>query len=496
MTRNVLFYLVFTLCPSFLTSQEVKLYEGSYEGGEAVYEYTEDATQQRVFNGSFSYNELRDMPERGGENELLITGTYKNNKKHLVWAVTVKSTAKDSGLTETIIGNYIEGEKSGLWTHRIRDNETDSLIKFGQASFIKNHFRGPFKYEFNKPDAQGLKSLKVNGSFDANGFLDGEWIVEYVDGTDTPFKDIMRYRHGVLAYRVFTNESSRERLEQMDKEGFVTGFFSNMKPVDSSAVVDGEKYGMRSGLKTDHRFLTPLFDAWTDLRKLKTGLDYDASIPMMLFKKGELTNPHRLDNMAEIIPWDETPKGKREMEEKQAVQKAYDKKITVADLQFEQGNYRQAIPLYKDALAIKKEEYPTAQVTKAEEALKKEEEKKQLITLVNSRETLWKGNDKMLRSDSYYGKKKHLFAGAIIVLDHYKGQLKMNHEETRAFLERKAYNQISMEDLKSFQKDLDEAVAFQDRLKELSKQEDTKDLEKEIKKVEDPAIIIKAVMRK
>ena len=192
----------------------------------------------------------------------------------------------------------------------------------------------------------------------------------------------------------------------------------------------------------------------------------------------------------EIIPWKETPKGKREYEAQQAVQRAYDTKISVADLQFNQQQYRQALPLYKEAYAIKAEPYAKEQMKKAEELIRIEEEKKQLLVLVKNREDMWKGNDKMLEAEAYYGKKDKLYEASLIALDYQKKQLLSEYRETRTNISQVANDKLTLDNLNQYKAALDDAIALQDRIKQLTKKEDTKELEKELKKLEDPKAII------
>ena len=100
----------------------------------------------------------------------------------------------------------------------------------------------------------------------------------------------------------------------------------------------------------------------------------------------------------------------------------------------------------------------------------------------------------MLASEDYYGKKKHLFEAPIIALDNEKKQLLSAHQETRAFIERRAMEELSVEALRGFQTALDEVIRLQDQIKALTKREDTKELEKTLKKMEDPGAISKTIM--
>ena len=270
----------------------------------------------------------------------------------------------------------------------------------------------------------------------------------------------MKFQHGVMAYRSFHNMTKGEVLESVNDVDFVNAYFINMDRLDSSSVVDEKKYGSKSKV-VDHPILKEVFGVWVELSPLNINNEYNASIPNGLIKKGEIVNKQTLAINAEIIDWKETPNGKLEFEKEQAIQKAFDTKINVANIQFDQKNYRQALPLYKEALAIKKESFATKRISEIEEFLRVEEEKKQFITAINSRYDLWKGNEKMLASEDYYGKKKHLFEASIIALDYEKKQLLSAHQETRAFIERRAMEELSVEALRGFQTALDEVIRLQ-----------------------------------
>ena len=73
-------------------------FEGDYESGKATYEYVQGDMQQRLLSGKFQYKEIRDIPTRNSEHEILITGNFINDKKHLAWGYTIKSMV-DTGLT-------------------------------------------------------------------------------------------------------------------------------------------------------------------------------------------------------------------------------------------------------------------------------------------------------------------------------------------------------------------------------------------------------------
>ena len=127
---------------------------------------------------------------------------------------------------------------------------------------------------------------------------------------------------------------------------------------------------------------------------------------------------------------------------------------------------------------------------KAEELIHIEEEKKQLLVLVKNREDMWKGNDKMLEAEAYYGKKDKLYEASLIALDYQKKQLLSEYRETRTNISQVANDKLTLDNLNQYKAALDDAIALQDRIKQLTKKEDTKELEKELKKLEDPKAII------
>lgn len=488
--RSALFLgsLLFSL-PLTPLAQGVLTYEGPFENGAATYEYVENDMHEKIMNGKFSYTETRHIEARGGEHEVLITGNFKEDKKHLAWAITIKPSDATTGRTETIIGNYAEGERSGLWTHRVLDNATNDEIKLAKVSYIKNHFRGPFQLTFQDSMDMDMPSLAVKGSFDNEGLMHGTWTLKYTNGTGTHFRDSMIYMHGVLSYRKHLNATDALVIEEMDELALANSFFVDMNKVDSFSVVEGEKYGLRA-TKMDHPILKPIFTTWMNLSANEIGNAYNAPLPLVYFKRGETRNPSLLNNTMKIIPWKETPKGKKEYEEKLAQQQAYDTKIRVADFQFQQKNYRQAAKLYREAVEIKPESYAQDQIKKVDELIVLEKEKQQLLTSVSSLEELWKGNNTMLEAESYFGKKDKLYEASQRALIKMKQDLLSVYRDTRTLLIQERSEELTNDQLKDYKTGLDEAIAFQELIKKISKREDTKDLEKELKKMEDPSAII------
>jgi tetratricopeptide (TPR) repeat protein len=472
-------------------AQENQTYTGPYEQGEAAYQFTENELHEKVMNGPFRYAYKTTLSDRPAEHDVLITGAFKDNKKHLAWAVTVKAS-DGQGQSETVIGSYMDGQKSALWTHRLTDDATGMDMKTVSASFLKNRFRGPFKYTYLNEASDGLKKLQIQGSFDAAGYLNGTWIIRYTDGAGAEHLDSMEYRHGVLGFRHHINLGMPKVMDAYDELAFVEDFFRNMHKVDSSAELNGKKFGIRR-TRVNHRFLMPVLGAWGDLQSNEPSNGYDGALPTVLFKQGETASPHLLFIAAELIPWAETPQGKRELEAQLALQRAYDQKIKVADVQFKQENWQQALPLYREALAIIPDEYPRTQIILVEEKIRIQAEIDRLFTLVQSKESLWKGNEKMLSSEEYFGKKKHLYEASVLALDHQKKNLLSEYRDIRTIISQEALDKLTLLNLSEYLEALESVVATQEKIKALVKTEDTKELEKELKKADDPAVLLEMI---
>lgn len=478
--------------PVFASAQQLQTFEGPYESGEASYSYKENEMHQKVYHGLFKYSETRDIPERGGENEILLTGNYKEGKKNLAWGVTVKGES----FSETITGQYLDGKKNGMWTHRLRDEANGVSIKVAQASFYKNTFRGKFSldYDFDENDA-GYQRINVEGSFDNAGKFDGEWNLNYSKVGGALIGEKMVFQHGVLASRIVVDSASGEVLSEEDNSKAVSEFFANLDRSDSSSVTSSGKWGLKH-THTEHEVLKPVLSVWTRVFGAKLNNHFNSSLPTLIIKLGEFEKKQALRNRMELIDWKETPKGKREWEEQQRIEADYQNKISLGDKHFELKNYQQALKLFKEAKGVKKNEtYPQEQISKLEALIAEEEKKTQLARMIGGRNTLWKGNQKMLESEEYYGKKKHLYEAITIAFAQQKKDILSDFRETRTNLDRKTYDNLNNTELEAYLKALDDAIALQDKVKSLAKSDDTKDLEKELKKLESAQAIINRLMQ-
>lgn len=155
-----------------MKSQTIKTYNGTFENGNAVYEYYENADLERIYHGKFSYNasinSIRNSNVGIENNKITVSGSYKENFKEGVWSysdIQSLSTNGANNLKKTIVGKYIKGQKQGKWTYNfiasVDGKTSDQKVEF---SFNNNILIG--RIEFLN---------KISGNIDSTGKLQGAW---------------------------------------------------------------------------------------------------------------------------------------------------------------------------------------------------------------------------------------------------------------------------------------------------------------------------------
>lgn len=476
--------ILFFLIVGPVCAQQILSYSGPYETGHANYQYLENDQGQRVFQGNFSYADTLFIPGYDTA-RVEMTGSYANNRKNLAWAVTVKS----STLTETVIGQYKDGEKSGLWTNRISNLDNNTDIKLVQASFLKNRFRGGFSYSFTPDSAVGeYRSLAIKGKFDSEGKLDGEWTLDYVTKDSAAFKEVLAFQHGLLELRTVTNASDGSIVLE-EKGESATAFFENMNRTDSSSMVGDKKLALRPA-PIEHGILSAVLSAWVRLDQSQTGGSFDAALPTSVIAKGETPATKALLARQTTMNWWDTKRGKAAKAEQERLAKAYENKIAQADEQFENKTYSNAIRLYREALALKKgDSYPTDRIKEAEELIRIQKKKESLAKSIEAERQIFLENDKKMKDEAFFRGKKHLFAASTILFDDLRKSLLSNNRDTRTNLERKEMEALTIESLEAYLAEMRDVTDMQKRVMGLVITEDTKSIEKDLKKLETPAQI-------
>lgn len=462
-----------------MNAQAVLNYKGPFKEGFAEYSYVENQKGQRVFQGKFTYSDTLEIGGRG-LSYVMITGNYKDDKKLGPWVATIVN--EEGNIKETATGPYLEGQKSGYWTHRLTVNDT--IVKDITATFNKNVFRAKLSYQYNPNwPVEDYKSLSITGSFDNKGMLDGEWIIDYTDASDHQVKEIMRFQHGVMAFHQKKDVGSGVLLQNTDETEFVTAYFANLQFPDSMAVVDGKKYGIKKA-KNEHPLITTVMKVWNETDGATIGNGFKSSLPQMIVERGEFEAANYLVNRQEIIDWLKTPKGKAEFEAAKKKEEEYNGFIAKGDEAFEAKAYEDAIESYRNAMRVKNDPYPISQIQESQKLMRIRDQKAKLQGAIQPlEEEVNKLHEQVLASEDFEKKQKHLYAAYLGAHDYAISKLKKEHEVAIAAMANGDMESVSVDQLEAYQKGLEQMKSFIQKVKRRVGA-DTKDLEKELKKME------------
>lgn len=466
-------------------------YKGAYGVGNAEYTYVENDKLQRVFVGRFVYSDTLTIAGRG-ECSVLISGTYVDGKKSAPWVCAIKGM--DSENSETVTGPYKEGQKMGLWTNRITIDGKDT--KLATTSFCRNTFKNAFNYNYDPIEPTGVyKKLNVVGAFDDKGMYHGEWKISYTNMSDVEYEDMMRFQHGVLAYRLKREIGTGLEIERIDEEQKVTEFFANLQMPDSNSMVGDVKYGILKKM-TKHEVIVPLMKSWNDTRTVVVGNQYSSSIPTMIVPHGEFGDKSYLRCEQEIVLWMETPIGHKEWLEEQRILEEYKASIRKADQALETNDFEEALRMYRVAANTKKDEsYPNGQIPKVEKMIKDRNTKNRLLKSVKNKADMLNTEQKsIMGNEEFVKRQKHLHAAYQIAFSSQLDDIKEDHTSVRASLKKTSEDNITITQLELYESDLTEILVLQSKLKDLIGT-DTKEIEKELKKIESATVIANKIKK-
>lgn len=189
-------------------SQERKTYRGEYQGfrtqGEATYQYFENADFERIYDGPFRYNST----DQNYGISILISGSYKNNLKNGLWSYKLsqlKPRGEVKSLSTSLTGEYQNGNMIKKWSlmrttiftspYYYNDPNSNIINEKSFCTISNGRFIGPFEFT--------MRNQKIKGSFDSNGFLDGEWRINFYFPGDPPFEEIRNYKNGIC-YKIIS----------------------------------------------------------------------------------------------------------------------------------------------------------------------------------------------------------------------------------------------------------------------------------------------------
>lgn len=273
-------------------------YNGSFNSqnfrGTAIYNYKNDSESgERIFEGKFLF--------KTNSGNTTISGNYNKNFKDGLWQIDLKNVATTDvimkyDITASVKGNYTNGKLNGKWVldrtkivsfsnsgisdyyksqfqlvsylfegKQIDFSKSTKTTERSIANFNQNKFTGEFGYHINNGDT------RISGKFDENGYLHGEWILDYYDLNIRKIQT-RTYHHGVLQTVKIKDQSTGTINLTYDKDIEVREFFQNYDPFENYSKV-GNNHLMLIEKKssfTEGEFLEEAISMWmpnTDLSK-------------------------------------------------------------------------------------------------------------------------------------------------------------------------------------------------------------------------------------
>ncbi len=185
-----------------INSQELKIYEGSYEDnfngygqGFVKYEYYENENYERIYEGELNY-ESNYLDEKS----VFIKGDFVNNKKNGKWVFVL--TDKNSKTVNQIDGKYLNNKKNGSWSFNQKRIGNDQIKENSFSLFFANDI------------LIGQIRLKdITGQFNDKGLFVGDWNIQ--DG-NTEY--IAKFEEGILIVLVVRKISTGEILSKYNPD--------------------------------------------------------------------------------------------------------------------------------------------------------------------------------------------------------------------------------------------------------------------------------------
>ena len=225
----------FIICCSTVKSQPIKTYTGSYEKGQATYQYYENKDYERFFQGSFSYT--RKAYDYSYFEEV-IKGNFKDNLKVGLWSSNKKRTISDSRIgelkvTETFSGKYSNGEKIGMWTYKkqtkLNDKlETENVI----CSFEANILVGE------------IKTNNLNGQFNRHGSFIGKWTKTISSFGEGKLEYIAEFKNNIFLKLTVRQVNDGKILLRYDNSEIVNKLNDSINK--DICIIDKQRYKLKN----------------------------------------------------------------------------------------------------------------------------------------------------------------------------------------------------------------------------------------------------------
>lgn len=260
--------LLFFLFSTLVYGQKLTVFKGLYEEtdedrlcgmsgskvGNATYQYYENESFERIFNGFFKVDEVR-LPY-----ELHINGQFLNNKKNGLWKIIKigKIGSYDHDISETTSIEYLNGKINGTCSLAGINKKSKTLVYSSTATFKNNVMIGKFTYDRKNDPNRRETNIYILINFDSNGLYDGDYLVRFSDG-ETNYEDRRKYQNGLLITKIYRNLNNGKIISKAGNDydyGYFWGVYSALKYWDvcggySNSLSSNPIYIVQRGIDTE-----------------------------------------------------------------------------------------------------------------------------------------------------------------------------------------------------------------------------------------------------
>lgn len=225
--------LLLLVVPFTAYSQEIKEYSGSYDNGEATYQYYDNDDSERVFNGHFSFTNKKNNVPNSTESARAV-GEFKNNLKEGPWQFTYKVLSNaylNTGYcTDVIVINYKGGKANGLATYTRTLDLSKKIIIRSIAHFKENIQVGDYVYN------EDTSNKSITAHLSESGFFDGDCIIKFKYGTKL-YQDEIKYNQGILVSRLYKDITEGNVVVNIKANSFIEDFFANYNSTQGTSTI-------------------------------------------------------------------------------------------------------------------------------------------------------------------------------------------------------------------------------------------------------------------
>lgn len=380
--KKILTLLLFVaIARQFSFAQNIKVYNGpfnegaSFNGqyydnedkGTATYQYYENEKNERIYDGNFTYLNKKPYDPAYGSITSVI-GQFKENKKSGMWEYKITSLGLHDKIEsiKVVKGKYINGKLDGLWTFKNTENGTNKILGESVVTFKSGVLVG--KYECNI-------GYSVKGNFDDKGNRIGEWIISYNNNADK-IEIKRKYENDILVSTLKRNLANGNILVEKGEYDYSYDFYklgddrvldfwlqpsgwiaSDVNPIFRWIIRGSDFITLRNNTSS---YNAPSKEDLETEKRLQLESDYKLYISNAdsAFSKKDYRYAMKQYMSAYSIN-----KTDYVLEQTFKIKQLFDNIIIEADKKYLSGDYTTAITIYESALKVKEDARTITQIS-------------------------------------------------------------------------------------------------------------------------------------